>query len=95
MACAHENNVQAINAILENQNLLINNWKMENRIADIIQQPVRILNATVGKPYEARFDPNILNWKDISTFRFEGLDEVGLRYDQSTKQITGVPAQSG
>ncbi len=24
-------------------------WKLEDRIADIIQQPVRVLNATVGK----------------------------------------------
>ena len=31
-------------------------WKLEDRIAEIIQQPVRILNATVGKPYEAKFD---------------------------------------
>lgn len=90
-----ENNVLAANAIIDNQNLLINNWIMENRITDIIQQPVRILNATVGKPYEARFDPDTFQWADISTFRFEGLEEVGLRYDEGTEQITGVPAKSG
>lgn len=90
-----ENNVRAVNAILENQNLLINNWKMENRITDIIQQPVRILNATVGKPYESRFDLDTLKWNDISTFRFEGLEEIGLHYDESTEQITGIPGKSG
>ena len=68
---------------------------MENRITDIIQQPVRILNATVGKPYEARLDFDKFKWKDISAFEFEGLKEVGLSFDEKTEQITGVPVQSG
>ena len=38
---------------------------MENRITDIIQQPVRILNATMGKPYEARFDFDKFNQYSI------------------------------
>jgi len=90
-----EKNSGAINAIIENQNLLMGKWKLENRITDIIQQPVRILNATVGKPYEARFDFDKFKWKDIEAFKFEGLEEVGLTYDEKTKQITGVPTQSG
>ncbi len=69
--------------------------KQEERIADIIRQPIRILNATFGKPYETKFDFNKFNWKDITAYQFEGLEEVGLRFDEKTKQITGVPAQSG
>ena len=88
-------NVRTINRIIENQNMLVNKWRMENRIADIIEQQVRILNATVGKPYEARFDFDKFKWKDISAFEFEGLKEIGLSYDEKTKQITGVPLQSG
>ena len=90
-----EQNIMAINAIIENQNLLMDKWKLENRINDIIQQPVRVLNATVGKPYEARFDFDKFKWKDIAAFQFEGLEEVGLTYDEKTKQITGIPTQSG
>jgi hypothetical protein len=90
-----EQNLTAINAIIQNQNQLMAKWKLEDRIADIIQQPVRILNATVGKPYEAKFDFDKLKWKDIAAFKFEGLEEVGLLYDEKTKQITGVPTQSG
>ena len=44
--------------------------KLEDRIADIIHQPVRVLNATVGKPYEAKLDFDKLDWKDITTFEF-------------------------
>src|SRR5947209_4837469 len=69
--------------------------KPEDRIAEIKQQPVRVLNATVGKPYETRFDFDRLKWKDIIQFEWEGLQEVGLQYDEQTKQITGVPTQSG
>jgi serine/threonine protein phosphatase PrpC len=90
-----EQNSVAINAIIENQNLLMNKWKMENRITDIIQQPVRILNATTGKPYETKFDFDKFKWKDIEAYEFEGLEEVGLTYDEKTKQITGIPSQSG
>jgi hypothetical protein len=90
-----EQNKAAINAIIENQNQLMAKWKLEDRIAEIIQQPIRTLNATVGKPYETKFDFNKFNWKDIVAYEFLGLEEVGLAYDEKTKQITGVPSQSG
>ncbi|TKK69291.1 protein phosphatase 2C domain-containing protein [Ilyomonas limi] len=90
-----EQNIAAINTIIQNQNGLMAKWKLEDRIAEIRQQPVRVLNATVGKPYETKFDFDKLQWKDITTFEWEGLQEVGLRYDEQTKQITGVPTQSG
>src|SRR3712207_2014945 len=90
-----EQTISAANAIIQHQEKLMAKWKQEDRIAEIIGQPVRIANATVGKPYEARFDFNTFNWKDITTFQFEGLEQVGLLYDEKTKQITGVPTQSG
>jgi serine/threonine protein phosphatase PrpC len=90
-----EANKAAINIIIENQNLLMAKWKESDRIAEIIQQPVRILNATVGKSYEAKFDFDKLNWKDIKVFEFKGLKEVGLYYDETTRQITGIPNKSG
>jgi serine/threonine protein phosphatase PrpC len=90
-----EQNKEAINVILENQNWLMAKWKLQNRVTEIIQQPVRVLNATVGKGYETTFDIEKFGWKDITSFRFEGLQEAGLTYDHKTKQITGVPSQSG
>ncbi|MEJ7644692.1 MAG: PP2C family serine/threonine-protein phosphatase [Chryseolinea sp.] len=90
-----EDNIVAINEIIENQNWLMAKWKQSDRIAEIIQQPLRILNATVGKPYEAKFDFEKFNWKDISSFDFKCLDEVGLYFDEDTRQITGVPNKSG
>lgn len=71
------------------------NRKLENRIADIVRQSVRILNATVGKPYEARLDVKKLQWNDLASFYFDNLEGTGLSYDEKTGQITGVPVQSG
>src|SRR5918993_3634986 len=90
-----EENLGAIKSIIQNQDQLMAKWKLENRIADIKQQPVRVLNGTVGKPYESRFDPEQLNWKDLIDFSFKGLEELGLRYDAKTRQIMGVPTLSG
>jgi serine/threonine protein phosphatase PrpC len=90
-----EQNKAAINVIIQHQNQLMAKWKMQDRIADILQQPIRILNATVGKPYEAKFDFDKFNWKDITHFEFDGLETAGLRYDEKSRQITGTPTQSG
>ena len=90
-----EQNIAAINSIIQNQNGLMAKWKLEDRIAEIKQQPVRVLNATVGKPYETKFDFDKLKWKDITQFEWEGLEDAGLHYDEQTKQLTGTPTQSG
>ena len=90
-----EQNVATINGVIENGNELMSKWKLENSIADIMQKPARVLNATVGKPYETKFDIEKLGWKNITAFEFEGLKEVGLYYDEKTKQIMGTPTSSG
>jgi len=90
-----EQNIAAINTINQNQDWLMTKWKLQDRIAEIMQQPVRILNASVGKSYEAKFDFEKFGWKDITAYEFEGLEEAGLLYDEKTKQITGNPTQSG
>ena len=90
-----EQTLNIINTIIQNQNQLMAKWKLQDRIAEIMQVSIRILNATVGKSYEARFDFDKFNLKDIAAFEFAGLEEVGLRYDEKNKLITGVPTQSG
>lgn len=90
-----ESNLASIDLIIQNQNILMRKWKLKERIADIMGQTVRILNASVGKSYEAKVDFEKWGWNDIKDFEFAGLKEAGLHYDEKTKQITGVPIQSG
>src|SRR4028118_241798 len=61
----NQQNIEVVNSIIDHYNLLMDKWKIENRIADIIQQPIRILNATVGKPYETKFDFDKFKWKEM------------------------------
>lgn len=91
----NDQNIQLVNEIIEHQNLLMDKWTLQNRIQDIIQQPIRLLNATVGKSYETKIDFEKLKWQDITSFQFEGLEAIGLHYDGNTSQITGIPTQSG
>ena len=88
-------NLAIIDQINQNQEQLMAKWKLEERIAEITQQTIRIPNATVGKPYEAKFDLETFNWQDIIAFEFEGLEPVGLSYNENNQQITGIPTQSG
>src|SRR4028119_2350159 len=84
-------NIASINTIIQHQAGLMAKWKEKERVAEIMQQPVHMLNATVGKPYETKFDLAKLGWKDIMAFEFSGLEEAGLYFDAKTKQITGTP----
>lgn len=70
-------------------------WKREEKIRQMVQQPVRIPNATVGKPYTATLDFEQLGWTGIAQAHFTGLEELGLAYDAATRQISGTPTQSG
>jgi len=88
-------NQAIINQIIQNQNQLMAKWQTEERIADILQQSVRIANATVGKPYEAKLDFEKYGWQDIVSYQLEGLEPIGLQYNENTGLITGVPTQSG
>ena len=90
-----EQNIATINTISQNQERLMAKWKLEDKIDEIKRQPVRILNASVGKSYEAKFDFDKFGWKDITAYEFAGLEEAGLFYDKKTKQITGNPTLSG
>src|ERR1043165_9780079 len=88
-------NVDAVNQIIDLQKSIMEKWKLTSRIKDIIDQSVKIPNATVGKPYTAKIDFNALNWKDLSYTGIESLEEYGLSYDSDTGEISGTPIKSG
>ena len=92
---AHSENNTAIQTIHHNENRLMDNWKLQSRIEDITAQPVRVLNASVGKSYEAKLDFKKLGWDDITAYEFVGLKEAGLDFNEDQKQITGNPSVSG
>jgi serine/threonine protein phosphatase PrpC len=93
--CQEADNAHAVKQILDNQKVLMENWKRINRIKDIQEQPFSIPNGTVGKPYEAAINFQQLNWTDIVQHSLSGLEPLGLTYDPLSQLITGIPVQSG
>lgn len=86
---------EAVNAIVQKQNQIMEKWKIKNRIADIIAQQVVIPNATIGRVYEAKIDFQKLNLNDLIFERFESLEEIGLQFNSVNDTIEGVPTKSG
>lgn len=85
----------AVKSILENQNKLIEMWKLKNRISDIISQQIVIPNAIISKPYSATIDFKKLNLTDFILEEFEGLEDTGLTFNKLTDTIEGTPIKSG
>ncbi len=93
--CKEEKYKEAVLQIQALQAMLMADYKIKNRIADIRQQHVMIPNGTVGKAYEAKLDLEQLGWADFTALDLEGLDLPGLAFDKETSVISGVPAQQG
>jgi serine/threonine protein phosphatase PrpC len=92
---ADEATTTAIAQIQNIQKQLMDRWKLTNRLNDIQQQPIMIPNSTVGKPYQAKLDFIKWGWDDIIYYELEGLDGLGLQYNDETELIIGTPIQSG
>jgi serine/threonine protein phosphatase PrpC len=86
---------EAVTKIFEYQNMIIDKWKLKNRVEDVVQQQLLLPNATVGKQYDAIIDFKKLGWDDLVAFEIEGLEDIGLTYDNTKDLITGVPSKSG
>jgi serine/threonine protein phosphatase PrpC len=90
-----EENTNAVKQIQALQNNIMNNWKLIARINDIIDQPIKIPNGTVGKVYETKIDFLQFGWDDIIFSAIENLDQYGLCYNNETEIVAGIPTQSG
>jgi serine/threonine protein phosphatase PrpC len=90
-----EENQNAAKVIIENQEIIMNNWKIFSRVKDIKDQSVKLPNATVGKMYEAKFEFIKLGWDDIVASELDGFEGYGLKYDAVTETLSGIPTMSG
>ena len=91
----NESNQQAVKTIIEQQNYLMDKWKLKNRIEDIIALQILIPNATESKEYNAEINFEKLGLNDLIFEEWQGLEEIGLQFDKETDTIKGIPNQSG
>ncbi|MFH6944026.1 PP2C family serine/threonine-protein phosphatase [Flavobacterium sp. FlaQc-50] len=90
-----ETNSAAVKIIKEKQQLIMDNWKLKNRIDDIMQHSFFLPNGTVNKEYESKIDFIKLGWEDIIFYEIENLEETGLYFDAAEKLLFGIPKRSG
>lgn len=81
--------------IIDTQNMILDKYKIANRIFDIQNIPIILPNATVKKQYSAKIDFESLKLDDITKEEFIGLEEIGLKFNIETDTIEGIPSQSG
>lgn len=88
-------NHRLVETIVSHTDMLIANWKKDQRLKKVMEHPLRIPNGTVGKKYDAAFGNSHAVLENITAFEWKGLDSVGLQYETSSGTITGVPTKSG
>ena len=89
-----EENHTIVEKIVQHTDMLMQNWKREQRVRKVMELSLRIPNGTVDKAYETSFGEHpVLD--DVASFEWIGLDSVGLRYDADNGKIIGTPTQSG
>jgi serine/threonine protein phosphatase PrpC len=90
-----ESNAELVKSILENQSKIMMNWNVKNRIADIEAQHIVVPNAKELVPYSAKIDFEALKLTDLVDKKVEGLEELGLIFNNSIDTIEGTPTKSG
>jgi serine/threonine protein phosphatase PrpC len=88
-------NIALVNQILDNQSLIMKNWEIRTRIEDIKKMIFPIHNGTVGKVYYSKIDFKQLNLSDLIAEDFQGLEEIGLKFNSTEDAIEGIPIISG
>ena len=90
-----EENKFLVDQIRDYQKILVENWKIKNRIYDINEQQIVIPNGKEGEFYETKID--LVKWKltDLSFAEFETMPETGLSFNRETATIKGTPVMPG
>lgn len=92
---ADANTVSGVQQILDTQQMLIEKWRLTNRIDEIQHKVFPIPNGTVGKPYETPVNFIHLGLDDIIFSDMTGLEDIGLSYNNESETISGTPTQPG
>jgi serine/threonine protein phosphatase PrpC len=92
---ANEENINSVKIILENQKMIMANWKLKTRIDDILLQAVSLPNGTVNKKYESKIDFISIGWNDVIYSEIIGLEETGLEFNNEEELLFGKPIISG
>jgi serine/threonine protein phosphatase PrpC len=84
---------QAAAQLLHAQNYIVESWRENSFIDDILHKHVAIPNAKVNKPYHFVFDPEALGLHELGDYEWQIPEDLGINFHEGT--LTGIPLQQG
>lgn len=93
--CSQSHISQALETIIKLEEEIMSNWKVRTRILDFNNLTISIPNGTEGIKYSHKVNSERLFQSELTSFKFEGLEDLGLTYNQETSTIEGMPCVNG
>lgn len=87
-----EDSIKSISVI---QDKIMSDWKVKSRVLNFNDSSLMIPNGKQGQKYKYTFNPDYFKNFEITNFEFQGLEEVGLAFDEVTFCIEGEPIVNG
>jgi serine/threonine protein phosphatase PrpC len=92
--CATPEIQESVNSINLIQDKMINAWTRRSKVHDFINAAFSIPNATVGKPYDFRFEESLDLLKGIRILSVEA-SGIAIVYNQDSRTLTSVFTEPG
>ncbi|WP_052303983.1 hypothetical protein [Cellulophaga algicola] len=90
-----ESIIDAISQILKLQKNIMEKWEIRTKIIDFENKAIIFPNATQNTTYLFSFNSNFFENNEIQDYLIDGLEELGLYYNEETLTVEGVPKNNG
>lgn len=87
--------VEKIKEIKKLESELMEKWVIRKELLDFQGYNLKLPNGTEGKLYDVNFEFDPIKFENIVVESFEGIDEIGLHFNEEDLSINGIPAKSG
>lgn len=84
-----------LETILKAQQLIMEKWQINSSIIDFKNLNIKMPNSNFGIEYCYLFEDDFLKKNKLENFSVDGLEELGLEFNQDTLSIKGIPLKSG
>ncbi|TPN82145.1 PP2C family serine/threonine-protein phosphatase [Aquimarina algicola] len=85
----------SIISIKKLQKRIMEKWKIKTRVLDFKNTSIIIPNGTEGFDYNHNFDSQFFIEKEVISYAFKGLEELGLTFDPKANSISGKLIANG
>lgn len=84
-----------VQAIIDIQTEIMEKWEVRSNIINFQNETIRIPNGTENLNYQHTLDQKLFKQYQVREYYFEGLEALGISYDDKTLTFSGLPKVSG